>query len=106
MVYDLTKTGQSRLALLKKTVRFRRDETNESKKYRSYQLMVEKMMEAVRQRSASPWARLVCEASYASVLAWSVRVYGGASVGLGCEEHDEEAELGVERYDCQIKGFR
>lgn len=38
--------------------------------------------------------KLVCEVSYASGFAWSVRVYGG----LGCEEHDEQAELSVQRY--------
>jgi len=38
--------------------------------------------------------RSVCEVSYASGFAWFVCVDGG----LGCEEHDEQAELSVERY--------
>jgi hypothetical protein len=38
--------------------------------------------------------KLVCEVSDASGFAWSVSV----CCGLGCEEHDEEAELSVERY--------
>ena len=37
--------------------------------------------------------KLVCEVSDASGSAWFVNVYGG----LGSEEHDEQAELSVER---------
>jgi hypothetical protein len=44
-----------------------------------------------------PVPKLVCEVSYASGFAWSVRVDGG----LCCEEHDEQAELSVERYSGQ-----
>ena len=40
--------------------------------------------------------KLVCEVSYASGSAWFVRGDGG----LGCEEHDEQAELSVERDFC------
>jgi hypothetical protein len=36
--------------------------------------------------------KLACEVSYASGFAWFMSVYGC----LGCEEHDEQAELGVE----------
>jgi DNA-binding MarR family transcriptional regulator len=42
MAYELTKDGRRRLALLIRTVKFRGAETNESKKYRSRQLIVEK----------------------------------------------------------------
>jgi hypothetical protein len=44
-----------------------------------------------------PVPKLVCEVPYASGSAWFVGVYGC----LGCEEHDEEAELSVERYFSQ-----
>ena len=40
-----------------------------------------------------PVPKLVCEVSYASGSVWFVRVDGG----LCCEEHDEQAELSVER---------
>jgi len=43
--------------------------------------------------------KLVCEMSYASGFAWSVRVEGG----LGCEEHDEERELQITLIELQIK---
>jgi hypothetical protein len=54
MVYKLTEAGRRRLAFLERTVRFRRAETDESRKYQSRQLMVEKMVRALRLRSASP----------------------------------------------------
>jgi len=54
MVYRLTEAGRRRLAFLKKTVLFRRAETDESKKYRSRQLLMEMMVKALRQRLASP----------------------------------------------------
>jgi hypothetical protein len=41
-----------------------------------------------------PVPKLVCEVSDASGFAWPACVEGG----LRCEEHDEEAELSVERY--------
>jgi hypothetical protein len=44
-----------------------------------------------------PVPKLVCEVSYASGSAWFVRVDGG----LCREEHDEQAELSVERYSGQ-----
>jgi hypothetical protein len=37
--------------------------------------------------------KLVCEVSYASCFAWFVSV----GCGLGCEEHDQQAKLSVER---------
>jgi hypothetical protein len=55
----------------------------------TYSKVVEKNLPA---RMSVP--KLVCEVSYASCLAWSVCVYGC----LGCEEHDEQAELSVQRY--------
>jgi hypothetical protein len=39
-------------------------------------------------------SKLVCEVSDASGFAWFARVY----CGLGREQHDEQAELSVERY--------
>jgi DNA-binding MarR family transcriptional regulator len=54
MVYKLTEAGRRRLAFLERTVRFRRAETDESRKCQSRQLMVEKMVRALRLRSASP----------------------------------------------------
>jgi DNA-binding MarR family transcriptional regulator len=54
MAYKLTEAGRRRLAFLEKTVKFRKAETNESKKYRSRQLMVEMMVKALRQHLASP----------------------------------------------------
>jgi len=53
MVYKLTEAGRRRLTLLEKTVKFKRTETYESKKYRSRQLMVENMVRALRQQLAS-----------------------------------------------------
>jgi DNA-binding MarR family transcriptional regulator len=53
MVYKLTEAGGRRLAFLEKTVKFKRTETHASRKYRSRQLMMEKMVGALRQRLAS-----------------------------------------------------
>jgi len=54
MVYRLTEAGRRRLAFLEKTVKFRRTETDPSKRYRIYQLMMKKMVMDLRQRVASP----------------------------------------------------
>ena len=54
MVYRLTETGRKRLAFLQKNVKFRRTETCASKKYRSRQLKVEKMVRTLSQQLASP----------------------------------------------------
>jgi DNA-binding PadR family transcriptional regulator len=53
MVYALTEAGRSRLAFLAKTVKFRRDETNDSKELRQAQLKAERKAEELRQRLAS-----------------------------------------------------
>jgi DNA-binding MarR family transcriptional regulator len=54
MVYKLIETGRKRLTFLEKTVKFERTETYESKKYRSRQLMMEKIVRTLCQRQASP----------------------------------------------------
>ena len=53
MVYKLTEAGRRRLAFLEKTVKFKRTETHASRKYRSRQLMMEKVVGDLRQRLAS-----------------------------------------------------
>ena len=53
MVYRLTEAGQRRLTFLEKTVKFRRTETDASKKYRFRQSIVEMMVRTLRQRLAS-----------------------------------------------------
>lgn len=54
MVYKLTETGRRRLAFLEKNVEFKRTETDKSKEYRVYQLIMEKIVRDLRQRPASP----------------------------------------------------
>lgn len=54
MVYRLTEAGRRRLAFLEKNVKFKRTETDKSKRYRLRQLIVEKMVRTLRQRLASP----------------------------------------------------
>jgi hypothetical protein len=52
MVYKLTEAGQRRPAFLEKNVKFKRAETEASKKYRSYQKTVEMMVRALLQQLA------------------------------------------------------
>ena len=54
MVYRLTEAGRRRLAFLEKNVKFKRTETDESKRYRSRQSRVEKTVRTLRQRLAFP----------------------------------------------------
>jgi len=54
MVYRLTEAGRRRLAFLEKNVKFKRTETDASKRYRIYQLMMKKMVMDLRQQPASP----------------------------------------------------
>ena len=54
MVYKLTEAGRRRLAFLEKTVKFKRTETYESKRYRIHQLTMKKMVMDLRQQLASP----------------------------------------------------
>jgi DNA-binding MarR family transcriptional regulator len=54
MVYKLTDAGRRRLAFLEKNVKFKRAETDASKKYRSRQLTVEKIERILHQQLASP----------------------------------------------------
>jgi len=53
MVYKLTKAGRRRLAFLEKTVKFKRTETYESKRYRIHQLIMKKIVTDLRQQLAS-----------------------------------------------------
>lgn len=53
MVYMLTEAGRRRLAFLEKTVKFRRAETDRSKRYRSHQLEAEMTLKALRRRLGS-----------------------------------------------------
>ena len=53
MVYKLTEAGRRRLAYLQKTVKFKRTETDASKKYRIHQLMMEKEVMDLRKQLAS-----------------------------------------------------
>jgi DNA-binding MarR family transcriptional regulator len=53
MVYKLTEAGGRRLAFLEKTVKFKRTETDKSRKFRSRQLMTENDVEVLRQSLAS-----------------------------------------------------
>jgi len=54
MVYELNEAGRRRLAFLEKIVKFKRTETDASKKYRSRQLYMEMLVKALRQQMASP----------------------------------------------------
>ena len=54
MVYKLTEAGRRRLTFLGKTVKFKRTETYESKRYRIRQLMMKKIVIDLRQQLASP----------------------------------------------------
>lgn len=53
MVYKLTEAGRRRLTFLRKTVKSERTETYESRKYRSRQLMMEKVVGNLRKSLAS-----------------------------------------------------
>jgi DNA-binding transcriptional ArsR family regulator len=52
MVYKLTEARQGRLVFLRKNVKFKRAETDASKKHRSYQKKVEMIVRVLRQRLA------------------------------------------------------
>lgn len=57
MVYVLTDAGRRRLAFLEKNVKFRKAETDQSKKYRSNQLNIEKRLSDLRLRARSSHVR-------------------------------------------------